>query len=117
MNALDSREASSPSEESARSGQRFSCMRTMKGLSCFLSLAWLVMLHVGIAEGVPVGGINNVGIAIVTIVSIFPILLFLRGVWMYVLGFPFLFVTVLTLWGLWTTLWKVPPNLRMPPYV
>lgn len=85
----------------------FSWKRVLKSLGCVLSVSWLVMLHVCTANA---GGLTHatswgkIVMTVVTIAVIFPILLFVRGRLMYIVGLPFLCAIAWTLWEFWT-LW------------
>jgi len=93
----------------------FSWKRVLKVVSCFLSFSWLIMLFIIAANGVVFRGPANALIAVITVVAIFPILLYLRDGFIYLLGLPFLFVTAWILWGLWEGLWMIPPWMKLPP--
>ena len=88
-----------------RHGHVFSWTRTLKVLSCVLSVLWLIILHVSTANS---GGFTHATcrgkavITIGTIIAIFP-MFFLRGRWIFALALPFAFVAVLTLWACWTS--------------
>jgi uncharacterized membrane protein len=108
--------ASADSVNTAHDGQVSSWKRILKVLSCILSISWVVMLHLSAGAG---GGISastfetKLGLFIVTAATIFPIVLFMRGRVMYLVGLPFLVLTVWTLWCIWGTFGMTHPSQRI----
>ena len=97
----------------------FSWKRILRLLACVLSIAWVVMLHVSTANSGGLGLIAptfwpKIVTALITIAAMLPILLFVRGRLMYVLGLPFLFLSIWTVWALLATLGITYPGIRMP---
>lgn len=88
---------------------------TARWFAYLLATVWLILLHASIADGVPVGGLVNAHVALITIACVLPMVLSLRSPLTWLLACPLLVLAGATLWALWVTLWTVPPYLRLPP--
>jgi hypothetical protein len=87
----------------ARDARAFSWKRVFRGLACGLSVCWLLLFYVSGAAMNPTHtplrakAVNTA----VTIISVLPILLVLRGRLRYILVALLLFVVSWTLWSYW----------------
>jgi hypothetical protein len=95
------------------SGSVFSWTRALELLACLLSATWIVMPYMTDA-GFRLTRDDMITLAVVTAAAMVPILLFLRGRWLYFLGVPVLLLAALSIYDLLSALGRARPGEGLP---